>query len=105
MRRRSFTITRPFSGWIPTAPRLSRSSGIKSWPPIQPGSTGPRVGQLQRGLAELGYEVGTIDGEYGPSTAEAIEAFQTDAGLDADGIAGAATIRAINRELRERAQS
>ena len=62
------------------------------------GDSGRRVRRLQRALASLGYEV-TPDGEYGPATAEAVSAFQEDAGLDVDGVAGAQTIAAVNEAL------
>ena len=62
------------------------------------GDSGRRVRRLQRALASLGYEV-TPDGEYGSATAEAVSAFQEDAGLDVDGVAGAQTIAAINEAL------
>jgi hypothetical protein len=62
------------------------------------GDSGRRVRRLQRALASLGYEV-TPDGEYGPATAEAVSAFQEDADLDVDGVAGAQTIAAINEAL------
>jgi Putative peptidoglycan binding domain len=62
------------------------------------GDSGRRVRLLQRALATLGYEV-TPDGEYGPATTEAVSAFQEDSDLDADGVAGAETIAAINEAL------
>ncbi|MGH3038015.1 MAG: peptidoglycan-binding domain-containing protein [Gaiellaceae bacterium] len=62
------------------------------------GDSGGRVRQLQRALAALGYEV-TSDGEYGPATTEAVTAFQEDSDLEADGVAGAETIAAINEAL------
>jgi lysozyme len=70
-------------------------------PPIQEGSTGQRVRQLQRGLRALGYEPGTIDGAYGPATRQAIIEFQEDNQIEADGIAGRATLRAVNARLQE----
>lgn len=72
-------------------------------PAITSGSRGPRVRQLQQALKRLGYEVGTVDGAYGPSTRDAIRAFQQDSDLEADGVAGETTIRAINKALRQQA--
>ena len=65
------------------------------------GDSGRRVRQLQRALAALDYDV-TPDGQYGPATTEAVSAFQEDAGLDADGVAGADTVAAINQALANR---
>jgi hypothetical protein len=62
------------------------------------GDSGARVRRLQRALASLGYEV-TPDGEFGPGTTAAVRAFQEDAGLDADGVAGSATVSALNEAL------
>ncbi|MGH3022447.1 MAG: peptidoglycan-binding domain-containing protein [Gaiellaceae bacterium] len=64
------------------------------------GDTGPRVRRLQRALAELGYDV-TPDGAFGPGTTAAVRAFQADAGLPDDGVAGPETARAVNEALAE----
>ncbi|MBD0338648.1 MAG: peptidoglycan-binding protein [Thermoleophilia bacterium] len=63
------------------------------------GDEGQSVTLLQQGLAQLGYDVGTPDGVYGPGTAEAVRQFQADSGLDADGVAGPATLAALNQAL------
>jgi cytoskeletal protein RodZ len=66
---------------------------------LKTGSTGDAVSDLQSALAELGYEPGTADGKFGPATAQAVTAFQQAKGLKEDGIAGPATIAAINTAL------
>lgn len=63
---------------------------------LQSGSKGALVEQLQRRLAELGYYTGAIDGDFGPGTQAAVEAFQKQSGLNADGIAGERTQEALN---------
>ena len=63
------------------------------------GDEGESVMLLQQALAQLGYDVGTPDGVYGPGTAEAVRQFQADTGLDADGVAGPATLAALNQAL------
>jgi peptidoglycan hydrolase-like protein with peptidoglycan-binding domain len=65
---------------------------------LSEGDSGRSVRRLQRALAQLGYAV-TPDGEYGPGTTTAVQAFQEDAGLEADGVAGPETARAINSAL------
>ncbi len=56
---------------------------------------GPDVLAVQRRLAALGYDPGPLDGEYGPATAGAVRTFQTDAGIEVDGIVGPETRRAL----------
>ena len=51
------------------------------------GSKGNNVILLQNRLNELGYNVGTADGDYGKKTAMAVAAFQKRNGLEATGIA------------------
>ena len=53
------------------------------------------VTQLQTRLAALGFGPGPVDGAIGRRTRAAILAFQQSRGLDADGIAGAATLAAL----------
>ena len=67
---------------------------------LRPGTKGSQsVATLQAALTSLGYPAGTPDGSYGPSTVEAVSAFQTANGLPADGVAGPATLAAINAAL------
>lgn len=49
------------------------------------------VKELQRALIARGYEPGRVDGKYGPRTKAAVRAFQKDAGLVVDAIAGPIT--------------
>ena len=51
--------------------------------------------QVQQALLARGYAPGAADGVYGPGTERAIRAFQKDAGLTADGKAGAKTFAAL----------
>jgi hypothetical protein len=68
--------------------------------PLKPGDTGAQVKQLQRALAQLGYTVGTIDGDYGTGTKTAVEQFQTASNLTADGLFGPATRTALIAALK-----
>jgi len=70
--------------------------------PLKPGDQGAPVRLLQRALAQLGYSPGTIDGQYGPSTTQAVSRFQRASGLTADGILGPNTLRALTRALETR---
>jgi len=53
------------------------------------------IASLQQQLNELGYDAGNADGDFGSATASAIAMFQSDRGLDVDGVIGMDTYRAI----------
>ena len=59
------------------------------------GARGERVRQLQTALAQQGFQVGEIDGDFGPNTAAAVSAFQSAHGLPATGVADEATQQAL----------
>lgn len=59
------------------------------------GNTGSDVRLLQQRLKDWGYLQGTVDGNYGASTAEAVKKFQRQNGLTADGTAGPSTLKAM----------
>ena len=59
------------------------------------GSQGDQVKKLQQRLAELGFYTGKVDGDYGKGTKQAVTVFQSQHGLDADGIAGEKTLRLL----------
>jgi hypothetical protein len=69
---------------------------------LRPDASGPEVLALQRRLSDLGYWLGTPDGRYGSSTEHAVTAFQKLAGLGRDGVAGPATMRALDHATRPR---
>lgn len=54
---------------------------------------------VQFALQCLGYDPGPVDGILGPKTKAAIKAFQADAELHVDGIAGPATRKELERRL------
>jgi N-acetylmuramoyl-L-alanine amidase len=58
---------------------------------------GDDVLSLQRRLTELGFEVGRVDGVFGPRTGEALREFQRNVGLPADGTCGPSTFKALGR--------
>ena len=66
-------------------------------PTLRRGSKGDDVKDLQLRLHWKGYDLGSygVDGDYGRATEAAVKAFQTDAGLKADGICGPDTWRAL----------
>ncbi len=68
--------------------------------PIWPGDFGLDVSVLQFLLARAGYYDSALDGYYGPHLEAALEAFQSHAGLAADGVAGPQTLAALVRRAR-----
>jgi peptidoglycan hydrolase-like protein with peptidoglycan-binding domain len=57
-------------------------------PELAEGATGAEVSRLQHGLTIVGTFAGTIDGDFGPITAAAVRAYQTQRGVTVDGIVG-----------------
>jgi peptidoglycan hydrolase-like protein with peptidoglycan-binding domain len=91
---------------LPTRPDQSTSgapTGIRApgttTSNLRRGSTGSDVSGLQQMLIDKGYDLGDTgaDGKFGPRTAAAVKQFQTDFGLQVDGIAGDQTMSALNR--------
>jgi hypothetical protein len=64
-----------------------------------PGASGWDVAALQFSLAWHGFPSGSIDGGYGSHVQAAVRRFQAWAGFSADGVAGAATMRALARPI------
>ena len=48
-----------------------------------------------RGSARLGFDCGRVDGILGPRTARALEEFQSNCGIAADGVCGPDTVRTL----------
>lgn len=59
------------------------------------GSKGDVVSQIQRKLRDWGYYNGKVDGVYGYQTYTAVKYFQSKNGLNADGVAGDATLKGL----------
>lgn len=83
----TMSVTTP----IPATPSPTPSPTVVS-PVLKEGATGQAVRDLQSKLKTLGFYTGSVDGDYGAGTKEAVTAFQKAYGLYADGIAGAKTL-------------
>lgn len=59
------------------------------------GSTGQEVINIQSRLSDWGYYTGSVDGDYGYLTYQAVRSFQSKNGLSVDGIAGPETLAAL----------
>jgi putative chitinase len=66
---------------------------------LKQGSTGDQVIELQSKLKSLGFDMGTVDGDFGPKTTAAVSAFQKSKGLSIDGVAGPNTLAAMQLVL------
>jgi peptidoglycan hydrolase-like protein with peptidoglycan-binding domain len=62
---------------------------------LRRGDAGPAVQELQRELKAAGFYQGNIDGDYGPKTETAVRAFQEAKGLQADGVMGPSSRKAL----------
>jgi N-acetylmuramoyl-L-alanine amidase len=88
---------------LPVGPLASASPAnalmVTSQPVLRTGSRGPAVVQLQRRLATLHYDFGSVDGVFGASTFHGVVAFQKVNGLARDGIVGSRTWAALSRPV------
>lgn len=64
---------------------------------LEQGESGTAVAELQQRLKNLNYYNGTVDGDFGGLTTDAVLRFQRAQGLTPDGVAGPATLSALSR--------
>jgi cell wall-associated NlpC family hydrolase len=74
---------------------LAMSTSAYAAGTYQEGDMGQEVAQIQSQLNALGYKVGEADGDFGAMTTAAVKAFQQERGLEADGVIGPSTYRAL----------
>lgn len=110
-----------FRGLVPTAPEYTRLVRAKleleqtlangGWGPrvpvgsLKPGQSGNAVVALRNRLIAMGYLDRSASVTYDGALQKAVQAFQTHHGLDPDGVAGSATVRALNVSAQERLKS
>lgn len=80
----------------PTTPTTSTQ------PVLRQGDMGADVETLQRQLIRHGFTPGDVDGQFGGQTRRALVEFQRAKGLNADGVAGPSTWRALNGAVTPR---
>ena len=80
------TVTNPPSYRTVTNPPVG-----SNYITLKMGDSGAPVSQLQQALKRGGYFKGTVNGQYGGTTYDAVKRFQQNNGLKADGIAGTKT--------------
>ncbi|MGE5484527.1 MAG: C40 family peptidase [Ignavibacteriales bacterium] len=93
MNTRRFLLTVAFAVAIAGSSRTAGAAPASTV--LKNGSRGPAVVSLQEVLAGKGYYAGKADGVFGARTKAAVIAFQKDAGLAPDGIAGPRTLEAL----------
>ncbi len=72
---------------------------------LSPGDSGTAVVALRNRLIAMGYLDRSNAATYDGALQKAVQAYQADQGLETDGIAGSATLRAINTPASERLKS
>lgn len=80
----------PDPGLITYTPQPTATPSV-----LSNGSSGEMVVQLQKRLQELGFYSGSVDGQFGSGTKKAVQLFQKQHGLDADGAAGQKTLSVL----------
>ncbi len=81
--------------WAELKQAAPSASSTSSAPQLRSGDFGADVEKLQRELVRHGFDVGGLDGSFGPGTRSAVVRFQRAKGLEADGVVGAGTWRAL----------
>ena len=66
-------------------------AGPAEYVPLEKGSKGDEVKALQQRLVDLYWLDGSVDGDYGNKTKDAVERFQEEAGLTVTGVADGET--------------
>ncbi len=78
-----------------SASKASTASGIIGITLREGSSEKAAVRLLQQKLKSLGYYKGTVDGDFGSGTTEAVKAFQRAHKMTADGVAGGGTLNKL----------
>ena len=88
------------SGSSSNSSSSNSSSSSSSSSLLKQGTKSEAVRTLQQNLKTLGYYTGSVTGNFGPLTKEAVYSFQKANGLSADGIAGEKTLAAVSSKLK-----
>lgn len=83
-------VTSSTPAFIPSSQPVALSTST-----LRKGASGPAVTELQRALAQAGFDPGSVDGKFGANTERAVRAFQRAQGLEVDGVVGAQTRAAL----------
>ncbi|MFC4763899.1 XVIPCD domain-containing protein [Dyella koreensis] len=103
-------VTHPAAARSTSAHSVAAGDHVQHPGTLREHDRGSEVGALQTKLGGLGYSDArgnplVADNDFGSSTKVAVEAFQRDHGLKSDGIAGPATLKAIEEQTQALAQA
>lgn len=85
---------------VPAA--AAASAAVSGGDALHIGSSGKAVKSVQQSLIALGYLKGSADGIYGTKTYKAVQAFQKDYNLTADGMVGQATLAKLETAAKQK---
>jgi len=100
--------TADYQGLLKEKRRMEQVVARGGWGPkvsaskLKVGSSGKAVVALRKRLSKLGYPGSGVSSKYDKSLVQAVARFQRDYGLVADGVAGKATLAAINTSATTR---
>ena len=94
---RTTTVTTTSPTTTPTT--TSSPAALPQGVVLRRGDEGGDVSEVQAALVELGYSASSVDGKFGPATAQAVREFQQSSGLKQDGVVGPATLAALSAAL------
>ena len=98
-RTTTVTTTSPTTTPTTTTPTTSSPAALPQGVVLRRGDEGGDVSEVQAALVELGYSASSVDGKFGPATAQAVREFQQSSGLKQDGVVGPATLAALSAAL------
>jgi hypothetical protein len=98
-RTTTVTTTSPTTTPTTTTPTTSSPAALPQGVVLRRGDEGGDVSEVQAALVELGYSASSVDGKFGPATAQAVQVFQQSSGLKQDGVVGPATLAALSAAL------
>lgn len=92
----SSTLSKLYSATATAVTPTATTAPTQTVTTLRKGDANSAVKEMQQRLIQMGYLSGEADGDFGVQTYRALVAFQKANKLDADGVAGAKTLAALN---------
>jgi len=86
----------PVDGVVGRVTWINIDEADQSHPVLTLGSTGLPVRRLQSRMSAVGFDMGGVDGRFGPRTEAAVRKLQQDSNLTVDGIVGRQTWQVVD---------